>query len=243
MKIRPHMVSVIAIMAIFFSLTLLSLAHNSSSDKPYQRWTISDVEKMLNDSPWANTKSKVAYAGYDNPRASYGNIPWPESVTLRLHSALPIRQAVVRLIQIKAKYDKMSDADKMAFDAKQEAILACQYCANNYVVTLGSPVGKIKGQTPALKPIPFIYLKRNVRLSNESGGMRELAGFAAPKSQGDDAFLYFPRLNEKGEPLITVGSKKVIVTLDPEIFGIMPGTIMRFEFDVSRMRRNGDVLF
>jgi hypothetical protein len=243
MKPRSRMIIVTAIMAIFLGLTLPLLAQNSSSDKPYQQWTISDVEKMLNNSPWAQTKSKVAYAGYDSPRASYGNIPWPESVTVRLHSALPIRQALMRLMQIKAKYDKMSDVDKIAFDAKQNTLLACQHCANNYVISLGSPFGKIKGQIPALKAIPIESLRRYLQLTNESGEKRELVGFAAPKSQGDDAFFYFSRLGERGGPLVTAANKKVILSLDPEIFWVMPGKTMRFEFDVSKMIKDGEVLF
>src|ERR1700694_2877536 len=109
----------------FISACLFSnaLGRSQWADKTYQKWDLGDIEKLLNDSPWAQTKSKGAALGYDNPILTSGNIAAPESVTLRLRSALPIRQAILRLRQIKAKYEKMSDTEKQAFDSKQKDLL------------------------------------------------------------------------------------------------------------------------
>jgi hypothetical protein len=243
MKNLSYKIPGISLVALVFTLGLLSLAQNASSIKTYQQWAISDVEKLLNDSPWAKTKSKGAAVGFDNPIIPSGQIPLPEYVTLRLHSALPIRQAIIRLRQIQAKYDKMSNANKSAFDAKQRGLIECTYCANNYVITLGAPIGKRKGHSAVLRSIPLETLKHQVRLTNESGEKRGLVGFATPRSQDEDTVLYFSRFNEKGEPLVTAANKKVILSLDPEIFWVMPVTIMRFEFDVSQMIKDGEVIF
>ena len=82
-----------------------------------------------------------------------------------------------------------------------------------------------------------------MQLANEKGEKRELIHFVAPKSQADDAVFFFSRFNEKGQPLITAASKKVIISLDPKIFGTSPVTIVKFEFDVAKMIRDGEIMF
>ena len=155
MKTYSLTLCLISLMAIAFSFIESSLAQNNSFDKPQQQWTISDVEKLLSDSPWAQTKSKGIAVGYDNPIITSGHIPTPESVTLRLRSALPVRQAILRSRQIKAKYDKMSDDDKHSFDSKQKDLLECRACIDYYVITLSPPFGQIRGLPEGLRSIPF----------------------------------------------------------------------------------------
>jgi hypothetical protein len=82
-----------------------------------------------------------------------------------------------------------------------------------------------------------------VQLANEKDEKRELVHFVAPKNQVDDAVFFFPRFNEKGEPLVTATSKKIILSVDPKIFGANPVTIVKIEFDVSKMIRNGELMF
>ena len=243
MKSFFQMLFLLSLTAITFSFIDPIFAQNNSSDKPYQQWTISDVEKLLNDSPWAQTKSKGSAVGYNNPIITSGYVPTPESVTLRLRSATPVRQAILRFRQIKAKYDKMSEDDKRTFDAKQKDLIECPACADNYVVTLSPPFGQSRGLPAGLKSIPFASLKLYVQLANEKAEKRELVHFVAPKNQVDDAVFFFPRFNEKGEPLVTATSKKIIIFLDPKIFGANPVTIVKFEFDVSKMTRNGELMF
>lgn len=212
-------------------------------NKSYQQWDLNDIEKVLNESPWAQTKSKGAALGFNNPVLSGGNVPAPESVTLRLRSALPIRQAILRLRQIKANYDKMSATQKQAFDAKQNDLLECPACDDNYVVTLSPPFGQSKGVPSGLNSIPFGSLKLYIQLANEKGEKRELVHFVAPKNQSEDAIFFFSRLNDKGEPLVTSASQKLILSIDPKIFSANPVTVIRFQFDVAKMIKNGVVLF
>lgn len=68
----------------------------------------------------------VNFGGYGN------NTPTPDKVyVVRLRSALPIRQAILRLRQIKEKYDSMSDAKKAEFDEKNKALVECPACDEN----------------------------------------------------------------------------------------------------------------
>lgn len=216
-----------------------ALIQGTWQQKNYQEWTLSEVEKVLTDSPWAQTRSKGVAIGYDNPVITGANTPpSPESVTLRLRSSLPIRHALLRLRQLKAKYDKMSDADKKAFDAKNKVLLDCPACEENYVVALSPGPGQGKGVPTAFQSMSLAEAKLDVTLGNERGERRELIHFTAPKFQGDEAVFFFSRLNEKGEPLLNQNCKKLIISFAPKIFN-SPVVLSKFEFDISKMMLNG----
>ena len=59
--------------------------------KPFAQWTDKELEKLLNDSPWAG-KASLTHA---RPGANLGSVPdWKLIIAVR--SALPMRQALVR---------------------------------------------------------------------------------------------------------------------------------------------------
>ena len=215
-------------------------AQTSWQETPYQQWTIADVEIVLSKSPWALTRS----------REQIGSPPFPRGpafdtgrVTVRLRSAMPIRLALVRLRQIKAKYDKMSTSEKAAFDTKMKALLECPGCLENYVVTLSPPWDDRSGVPIILREMSLKSVKRYVQLTNELGETRELVHFEPSKLDGGEAVFFFDRFNEKGVPLVDTSNKKIIVTFDYQLFHSAIAIPMRFEFDVSQIAVNGNVLF
>jgi len=244
MKANKYML-LLPMTLVFATESMSFLAtQNTSPQKPYGEWTISDVEKLLTDSPWAQTRSKGVAIGYDIPILNSANAPpSPESVTLRLRSALPIRQALLRLRQLKAKYDKMNAADRAAFDNKNKPLIDCPACDDNYVVALGPGPGRGKGVPSIFQNMSLAEAKLNVQLENERGERRELVHFTPPKFQGDEAVFFFSRFNERSEPLLNQNSKKLIFTFNPKIFGNSPVAITKFESDVSKMMLNGTVEF
>ena len=80
-----------------FSTVFILLAANAAGQqdfwmvKSYKRWTKDEIIRLISDSPWAQVREREANAadGSFNPM-----------VTVRLRSAVPIRQALVRLKQI-----------------------------------------------------------------------------------------------------------------------------------------------
>ena len=208
-------------------------------EKPYQQWTMTEVEQLLRDSPWAQIRDKGAY--FEQSETAIANSS--ESILIYLRSALPVRQALARLRQLKAKYDKLSDSDKKAIDEKNKVLLDCPACVDNYVVTLAPGAGKVKGVPIILQTMAPDEVKLNVHISNERGEMRELVHFVAPKFQGDDALFFFARFNSKGEPLLAADTKKLFVVFDRKIFSMSAFPIIKFEFDVAKMTVNGKVAF
>src|SRR5688572_18130022 len=103
----------------------LALAQDSWRVQPYQEWTKQDVTNLLNDSPWARTqtvriatrKQLRSVAGQVSAAPGSGPVPTNAqaalggadaavnySFTIRLRSSLLIRRAIVRLVQLDAKY-------------------------------------------------------------------------------------------------------------------------------------------
>jgi hypothetical protein len=215
------------------------LAQDVWNSKPYTQWAKEDIVKIISDSPWAQVRQ---------PTDSVGALA---AVTLRLRSSLKIRQALVRVKQIEAKYDKMNDKDRAAFDARMKGTLDCPACADNYVLSIGPPINSNPNQRPlpsgvmALRNATLAILEKNVFLSTEKGEKRPLVHFIAPKQETDDAMFFFPRFDDKGQPLLSPDSKKLIVNFN---VGVLPGSQgmtlpSLYNFDVSRILVDGKVDF
>jgi hypothetical protein len=202
--------------------------------KPYQEWSKGEVEKLLTDSPWAQQHTQRLSKG--------GDAGQDATITVRLRSALPIRQAVVRQMQMQAKYEKMSEAERSAFDAKTKAILDCPSCADTYAVTITGrseqntsydPIyGRFRNSTPE-------QLKTYVFLENDRGDRRGIVHFIPPQAIGGDAVFLFARRDVSGKALLAADDKKLTLR-----FGESNITsLFTFEFDVRKMLLNGEVAF
>ncbi len=228
--------------AIMLGLSGPINAQQGWQSKPYQQWIKDDIIKIASDSPWAQVQQAKPATG------EYVPTDYLPSVTIRLRSALPIRQALLRLKQLEAKYDKMSDKERSAFDAKMKGLLECPACGDNYVVTLGPPISQhqMKNGLGSLVNTNLSLLQNRVYLANERGERRELIHFVAPKHDEDEAVFYFSRFNDKGNPLLTLESKKLFFIFEAQNLhtgdglGLIPE---RFEFDVAKLVMNGKVEF
>jgi hypothetical protein len=230
--------------AIVFLVAQLVYAQDGWKSKPYRQWTKKDVIKLGSDSPWAQVRHADATVGDSLDPSGY-----MRAVTIQLRSALHIRQALVRVKQLEAKYDAMNDKQRAEFDAKTQEMLECPVCADKYIVALGPPVSTGPGANAinALRSATLGLLKGLVHISNERGERRELIHFNAPKFVGDEALFFFPRFDEKGRPLLTPENKTLIFFFDSHQginTGYGPVTIpKRFEFNVSRLIVDGQVEF
>ena len=256
--------------SVFFVFTIFICAISAFSqktiEKPYDKWGKDEAIKMLTDSPWAKTyqspigsanaaagqvareQGQTANSGGSNPRSVSRNFG-PPPVVMRLHSALPVRQALVRLQQLNAGYDKLNDADKASFDADRKKFLDCAICKEFYVVTLIKFTDS-SGQfieEGVFQSMTFADLKGNAKLVNDKGEERELVQFNAPQNFRDQAVFYFKRANAAGAPLLTPDSKEVRFVFNPTFLDsrnrfayLVPRT---FEFKVSKMTVGDALMF
>lgn len=235
-------------------------------EKPFQRWSKDEAIKVLSSSSWAQTyqstegssradqlqvareQRQTANSGGSNPRSVARNFG-PPPVVIRLHSALPVRQALVRMQQLSARYDKMDEKQKTEFDTSAKGFLDCAICQNYYVVTL-TQAPDSSGQTieeGIFQRMTLKDLKGNVYLLNEKGEQRELVQFTPPKGRGDSAVFFFARKGDKGTSFLTPQNKEVKFVFKNEFLtsknpyaGLVP---LNFEFKVSKMMVGDNVAF
>lgn len=237
----------------------LALGQTGATNNSYKKWSKKDVEKVLNDSSWVSVHEvrirkegqaqRVAGAppsltrDATNSVASGGSdIPIDFIFTLRLRSALPIRQALVRQKQLEAKYDSMDEKQKAAFDAGSRGLLDCPACVDNYVVTLSSKSKNSPGADAVyttFKGARIDDIKRYIYLANDRGERRELVHFVAPRAPGDEAVFFFPRLDGEANLLFRPDSREVIINLTNNQVNLSTN----FRLDVSKLVRNGQLLF
>lgn len=234
--------------------------------KPYTEWSKAEAERVLESPPWAVRQTvKIRYAGEARrvagggsnpegvvvfggdpvlvqPGVSLGGAEAPVDFvfTLRLRSAPAVRKAVARLAQLEA--GKLKGKERAALEARAKGLAECPACADNYVLTLSSK----SEQVPGADAVYTIYkgarledIKRYIFIANERGERRPLVHFVAPKVPGDEATFFFPRLGERGEPLLTADSRELIFNVtNNEV-----NAITNFRVDVSKLVRDGVVEF
>jgi hypothetical protein len=237
------------ILSVLIGATLL-WAGDPWKERPYTEWTEKECRKLLQNSPWAKHYTDVgviielvapgqidsAERGREsNPRMEY---------RVRLLSALPIRQALVRLQQINADYDEMSPEQRQAFDHKAEAILNMPF--DDTVVLLvdyGSNTDVYdKEMARYWQHQSTETLKNVVFLRGHAGEEVPLLSYAAEQGAARTFEVVFPRESE-GRPLLRPDSKTLRLDfLHPNIRG--QGEVRAFvEFKVKRMLIEGEVLY
>ncbi len=248
---------IIAGLVVTLSLAGSAAAQDKLADGSYQQWTKAEVIKLLSDSAWSKTQTQriirrgqvrsiagqnEAVVGDRTGQLSSAEDAYDYNFTMRLRSALPVRQAIVRLVQLDSNYDQMNKAERKAFDAQTRELLECQECAGYYVVSVGFASSNnsvndliydwFNGQTlPGIKG--YIYL------ANTRGERREVARFIPPKAPGEEVFFLFPRLDEKGRPLLTPEDKKLLFRMSD----IKANSVTNFTLDVTKLIVNGKVEF
>jgi hypothetical protein len=199
------------------------------------------VERLLTRSAWAKTQAGLAPVARLNPSGAAVD----SAVTIRLHSAIPLRQALARLRQLNTAYDQKSDRDKAVIDAKNKPLLECTECGVYYMVTVRPAPGSANALSSNL-PLytrSLGWLKLHVEIKNEKGEARELVRFVDPSFNGEEAMFFFLRNNSKGEPLIRPANRTLTISFDPHVFGWTTWAVTKFEFDVAKMTVDGKVVF
>jgi hypothetical protein len=242
-------------MKTVLAILILALASTATAQKklpkkPYTEWNLQEVTQLLYDSQWTQTSFQVGPGRTrdipDNPQGT--NF----FVELRLHSALPVRQAIVRRMQLTISYAKLTGAQRANFDAEVDGLLKCAQCAEYYIVTITSTredrlTLATRGQPHTIDTVELVKrepedeLLQHVSLSNDKGERR--AATRVVFTQRREIIFLFRRVDEHGSLLITPANKKFSIEFDDYLAKKTEGSLKKFTFNVSDLVRDGEVLF
>jgi hypothetical protein len=113
-------ISVAGAVLLCSSLVSGHVAQNQKADKPWTEWTQKEAEKVLSSSPWAQAQvdtdtREMFYSPTNDGRSGRGtnpdgrlvggatNQPVDIKLIVRFFSARPVRQALIRLMELKQK--------------------------------------------------------------------------------------------------------------------------------------------
>jgi hypothetical protein len=183
--------------------------------KPWTDWSKSDVEKMLNNSPWGQTQVETdtsemfftptfsSGAGDSQSRREQGatNQATPVKFRIRWLSAKPIREALVRLEQLTS--GKMNDQLRLfAEGASNTGIVIA--------VTFETADQRYDGRLmQAFSSPDMAVLQNNTYLELKDGTRVFIQQYVPPQENNLGAALFvFPR-NAQSRPLLTAATTGV----------------------------------
>jgi hypothetical protein len=201
-----------------FVMLLATSALIAQTGKPWLEWNMKETTKILNDSAWGQTQLETreadgGAAAITNTGSSRNMVPRdaskdsPGAITsyikyyIRLLSAKPVRQAVVRKLIL--------DSPDMDAQRKEQLKGFAEATSSDFIVV--AVVAEAKDRSmggealQAFKAATVESLKNSTYLERRDGQRVLLADFKAPVADGLGAKFVFPRtLNN--QPFLEEGS-------------------------------------
>jgi hypothetical protein len=191
------------------ALSLLCAALLSSKDildKPFDQWDRNEVTKIFSDSAWAQsqTYSSVIEGGYQGQNEAHYKF------TVRLFSALPIREAYVRMLEIMNRYEDMTPDKRQQFDNGVNGLLTANL--NDEIIVAVAFTTNIPETTRDVKRFfdtaTTQTLNQQAFLFTPHAGRLDLKKYLPPGQEGIGARFIFPR-SLNGQPVLAPGDKEL----------------------------------
>jgi hypothetical protein len=206
--------------------------------KDYRQWSRQECQKLLKDSPWAKTFTirEVGY-GYD----------------IQFRSALPIRQAIVRQMQIAENYESLSPERRSEFNKRAEGVLSPDLFADAIIVHVRfNPLyGNNYWQRDYWQTRTTDLLKNDVFLIPSTSGKIPLLQYKVSQAAGvlpeavEFQFI-FPR-QYKGRSLLSTQDEFLRLEFHHPVkspdSGLTATDRVLIEFKTNEMRINGEVMY
>jgi hypothetical protein len=180
-------------------------------------------------------------AGRAGGESMDGEIP-SIKYTARLSSALPVRQATIRLSQIANKYDSLSAEQKQQLDQQYNSFLATPF-TDVIVVQVDYSTNVNSQQIPLVNHWQMQtteHLRNTTYLIGAKDVKVQLQEFQHSQ-QGQFLFI-FPRKYE-GQPLLTPQDKSLKLEFEVPSIGGMGGETAYIDFKVNKMILDGEVIY
>jgi hypothetical protein len=216
---------------LYFALSAMFLAAGSTAfggdfweNKQYDKWSQKECAKLLENSPWAQDFTQTDSALQSSTQASDNGQQLSFKYQMQFRSALPIRQALVRQMQIAQKYDSLGPEQKQQFDQKTQAFLSAKFddAVILYVTYAINAQTKARELDSYWRSQTADLLKNSVFLRNSNGDQAPLAQFIAPQGAERSFQFIFPR-QINGKPFLSPEDKSLTLQFTYPTVDI-PGT-------------------
>jgi len=222
-------------------------ASQSWLNKDYHQWSEYDCQKLVADSPWSQTYSisqvfidTTATAPTDRAREQNPRIEY----LVQFRSAWPVRRAMVRLAQLKAKYDKLTPEQRKQFDESTGRFLNVSVKDSVIVhVTFNANVQDDDRELSRYwQNQTTETLKNFVYLLASGGETIALTSYVPGRGAAREFQFVFPR-QQKGRNIIGPQDKTIAVEfIHPNIRGQGEKRVY-VPFRVEKMMIGGEVLY
>lgn len=178
-------------------------------EKPYTEWKKAEINKMLGDSPWAKTQTTAEQVGGKGTGVA-GDKELYNNIVVRFFSALPVRQAYMRTMQLMNNYDSKSEGEKAEIDAKFGRILKIDF-SKTIIVALEYSTNDQERRMNVqryLENTKVDQLKQSCYLISDRLGRVELQEYYPPSPDGTGAKFVFPR-TVRDKPAVSPEDKEV----------------------------------
>ncbi len=205
---------------------------------------------MLEDSPWADDYTLTDSGLQESAAASDDGRQFYIKYLIQFRSALPVRQALVRQMQIAQKYDSMNPEQKQQLDQSATAFLSTQFPDAVIVYVTFETNSQVKSMDLARywQSQTTDLLKNSIYLRNSRGDQVALAQFNT--SQGAERsfqFIFPRRIN--GKPFVSPEDKSLMLEFIYPVVNL-PGKSEKLgdgrgfmEFKLKKMLFQGDLVY
>jgi hypothetical protein len=212
-------------------------------EKEWREWSKDETTKMLEDSPWAKkwTQGQVGEVPFGQPSMGTGREVRPNLYYIvQFRSARPIREAVLRQVQLGSQFKKMSDLEKKRFEEQAEEYRSRSYDEVILIhVIYGSNVQIYERDMARFwQGFPTGTVPMSANLISSRGTKVGCVRLVSPPGSAYEFELVFPRLIG-GEPWITSEDKRLRVEfLHPNVGGMRSERVF-VEFNLEKMAVDG----
>jgi hypothetical protein len=216
--------------------------------KKYTAWSKGDVKNMLENSPWTGSYAfnamvlETLQTSTPDSRARESQ-PWIR-YDVQIHSALPIRQALVRQEQLALKYDQLPPEKRELFDQDSAKYLGAAFPETVLIHVRYST--NVQGLD---RDLALHWQTRNPAelLTNvfliTPGGKRVSPSRLTVAKGGERSFdLVFPR-NVDGTPLLDPPTGSLRLEFPHPRIGQVPDGRVLVEFKGSKMMLDGQPVY
>ncbi|MFN7944894.1 MAG: hypothetical protein U0Z53_06050 [Blastocatellia bacterium] len=237
----------VALLTVLLTGFVLAQSKEFWQTRDYRQWTEKECRKLLDNSPWAqdhtiNSTYIEPLQTQSSDRARERNTQMTYHVQFR--SALPVRQALVRLQQLSSKYDQMPPEQKQEFDQRAARLLEANFADIVAVhVSYSSNVAIYDREMANYWQVQTTEKLRNSTfLIGPKGQKIPPQRVTVTTGAGREFTLYFPRLVE-GQPLVTPQDKSIKLEFNHPRVSDQNESRVLLEFKIEKMLMQGAVVY